>query len=301
MKDFEKDESFLARWLENKLTKEELKQFESDEDFALFDKINKETSGFKVKKANVNEDYIKVKSKLSSKGKVVNFNKWYAIAASVIIILGLFQFMNSSKTINANFEEKILVELPDGSKIHLNAGSEISYKRFFWIDNKIINLKGEAYFEVVKSTNGFKVISKSGEVNVLGTKFNVIDRKYRFDVVCYSGKVSVSPIKSSENFILEKGDKVKIVNNLSYSSKIVDDIPNWLNNFSVFKDEPLKTVITSLERQYNITIKIGSVDTSKLFTGSFVHNNLASALKTTLPVMGISYQVSKDRKVITLR
>lgn len=191
MKDFEKDESFLARWAENKLTNEELTQFESEEDFVLFNKINETASSFKVKKANIDSDYTKVKQKLSKKSKVIQLKKLYYIAASVIIILGLFQYMNSSKTITAGFGKKILAELPDGSKVHINAGSEINYKRFFWKEEKIINLKGEAYFEVEKSANGFKVISESGEVNVLGTKFNVMDRNQRFNVVCYTGKVSV--------------------------------------------------------------------------------------------------------------
>lgn len=301
MKDFEKDESFLARWAENKLTNEELTQFESEEDFVLFNKINETASSFKVKKANIDSDYTKVKQKLSKKSKVIQLKKLYYIAASVIIIFGLFQYMNSSKTITAGFGKKILAELPDGSKVHINAGSEINYKRFFWKEEKIINLKGEAYFEVEKSANGFKVISESGEVNVLGTKFNVMDRNQRFNVVCYTGKVSVKQNDITEDFILEKGDRISIFNNKAISNQTLNEVPNWINGLSVFKDEPLQMVLASIERQFKVNIKRGSVDTSKLFSGSFVHSNLEAALKTTLPVMGITYQLSKDKKTIILK
>lgn len=301
MKRFEEDKSFLARWVENKLTPEEQAEFESQEEFALFDKINKEASQFRVAKADVEEDYVKVRSKLPAKGKVIQFKRFYYAAASIVVALGLFWFANSSKTITANFGEKVLAELPDGSKVHLNAGSEISYKRFFWDNNKAVNLKGEAFFNVTQSENGFRVITSSGQVDVLGTQFNIEDRKHRFEVVCYSGKVSVKRKNSSEEFILEKGDKITIVQDQITPSKVIEIAPDWMNGISLFKNEPLFTVLESMERQYDIDFKTNDVDTSKIFTGSFVHDDLSSALKTTLPVMGISYQISKDQKVVSLR
>ena len=104
-----------------------------------------------------------------------------------------------------------------------------------------------------------------------------------------------------EKHTLEKGDKITIQKEQISSEKIIERSPNWLNNMSVFKNKPLSVVLASLERQYNIKIKRNTVDVSKIFTGSFVHTNLESALKTTLPVMGIRYEVSKNQKTISLR
>jgi ferric-dicitrate binding protein FerR (iron transport regulator) len=301
MKKFEKDETFLARWTENKLSANELSEFQSEEEFALFDKINKEVSSFSVPKANLEGDYQKVKTKLSLKGKVISFKRFYYVAASIVILLGLFWFVNSSKTITAEFGEKILAELPDGSKVHLNSGSEISYKRFFWNSNRVVNLDGEAYFDVTKGETGLKVISESGQVDVLGTQFNIVDRKQRFEVICYSGKVSVTKKNTSENYILERGDKVTIYQDQIAASKTIEITPDWMNGISLFKNQPLISVLESLQRQYDVKIDTKNVDTSQIFTGSFVHDDLSSALKTTLPVMGISYQVSKDQKTILLK
>lgn len=301
MKRFEEDKSFLARWVENKLTPEELSEFESEEEFALFDKIDKEVSNFRIAKADVEGDYQKVKTKLSSKGKVIRFNRFYYAAASIAILLGLFWFVNSSKTITAEFGEKVLAELPDGSKVHLNAGSEIQYKRFFWSSDREVNLEGEAYFDVQKGESKFNVISQSGSVEVLGTKFNIYDRDKNYEVVCFSGKVAVNKTDENTPVILEKGDKVLFKNDKAITANHQTQAPNWKNDISIFKEEAFSVVLESLKRQYNIEIKGSKVDTSALFTGSFVHNNLSLALKTTLPILGIEYEISSDKKVITLK
>lgn len=301
MKRFEEDKTFLARWAENKLTPEELAKFQLEEEYTLFEKINLETSKFSLPKANVEKDYQKVKEKTSLKGKVISFARFYYVAASIIILLGLFWFVNSSKTITAEFGEKILAELPDGSKVHLNAGSEISYKRFFWDRNRVINLEGEAYFDIVKNETGLTVISSSGQVEVLGTQFNIIDRKQRFEVICYSGRVAVTEHNSSEKQVLEKGDKITIYQNQIATTKILETTPDWMQGISLFKNQPFISVLESLERQYDIKIDTNNINTTQIFSGSFVHGDLSSALKTTLPVMGISYKVSKDQKIISLQ
>ncbi|MGN0019469.1 MAG: FecR family protein [Sphingobacterium hotanense] len=64
--------------------------------------------------------------------------------------------------------------LSDGSKVWLNAGSEISYQTNFARENRTIDLKGEAYFEVQKNKNlPFIVRSREQEIRVLGTEFNI--------------------------------------------------------------------------------------------------------------------------------
>lgn len=64
--------------------------------------------------------------------------------------------------------------LSDGSKVWLNAGSEISYETDFARENRTIDLKGEAYFEVQKNKNlPFIVRSREQEIRVLGTEFNI--------------------------------------------------------------------------------------------------------------------------------
>ncbi len=64
--------------------------------------------------------------------------------------------------------------LSDGTKVWLNAGSELSYRSDFGKTNREIQLTGEAYFEVHKNQNlPFIVHSQKQEIRVLGTEFNI--------------------------------------------------------------------------------------------------------------------------------
>lgn len=300
MNKFEKDETFLARWIANELSEEELIAFKKTKAYQEFSKINDTASSFYLETPDIESAYTKVKTKKSQKSKVRKLYPYYSVAASILLILGLFWFINSSVTITAAYGKKLLAELPDGSKVHLNAGSEIRYKRFFWNSEKVVRLEGEAYFDVVRDAQGFKVISESGQVEVLGTRFNITDRKQIFEVVCYSGKVSVKKKNAEKVYILEKGEKVSMAKDEITSSTSVNTLPDWINGISIFKNKPLSDVLAALERQYDITIKENNVDVTRIFTGSFVHDNLSAALKTTLPVMGISYTLSADGKEVLL-
>ena len=67
------------------------------------------------------------------------------------------------------------VNLPDGSVVHLNSESKLSYPSFFDKDKRRVTLEGEAFFEVRKDSEHGFVISTPHEtkIEVLGTSFNV--------------------------------------------------------------------------------------------------------------------------------
>jgi ferric-dicitrate binding protein FerR (iron transport regulator) len=61
--------------------------------------------------------------------------------------------------------------LPDGSQVYLNHHSSISYHEDF--DPRKVNLDGEAFFTVVSNESIFTVVTAHGDIEVLGTEFNV--------------------------------------------------------------------------------------------------------------------------------
>src|SRR3546814_8119082 len=68
--------------------------------------------------------------------------------------------------------------LPDGSRVWLNAASSIRFPTVFTGKEREVEITGEAYFEIEKNTNMPFVVKKGNvEVQVLGTHFNVKDRK----------------------------------------------------------------------------------------------------------------------------
>jgi len=299
---YESDPSFLARWAENKLTEEEIKAFQKTEAYQEFLRIDQTALELKAPPVDKVAALQKIKEKIHFKKKVISLIPyWYAAAASVVLLLGIFSLFNATISYtNPNGGELLAIALPDGSKVQLNAGSELTHKRFFWKNNRNLNLAGEAYFEVEKGKT-FTVETSFGNVSVLGTKFNVKARKNNFDLHCFEGAVRFDQKETNTYKILYKDDAISITNNTSIKEeKNSESLPNWMQKLSIFKEQPLQIVLDELSIQYNVRFETKETDLSRLFSGSFVHDNLEVALKTTLTPMGISYTLSNNKKIIRL-
>ncbi|NJK93944.1 MAG: FecR domain-containing protein [Bacteroidales bacterium] len=109
----------------------------------------------------------------------------YAAIITIVITLGIigYRFLNNASVLNstqawneveAPFGSRTVVNLADGSKVWLNAGSKLKYAVDFGKRNRNVFLTGEAYFDVVKSTDmQFIVKTTHLDVKVYGTEFNV--------------------------------------------------------------------------------------------------------------------------------
>ena len=301
MKKYETDKSFLARWIANELSEEELAEFKQTDAYKDFTRINEVAQQFKAPQLDIQKSLANTKAKMNT-GKIrkLNTKVWYSIAASIAILITLFFGLNSTKTYTTGIGEQLAIVLPDGSKVQLNANATLAHKRFFWNTNRTLDLQGEAYFEVTHG-NDFKVKTTYGDVTVLGTKFNVKSRAHIFELNCFEGKVKFEQNNSSETRILEAFDKISIQKGIINEQINKTNGPEWLGGISIFKNRPLQEVLNELSSFYNITFTVNQVDITQRFSGSFVHNNLENALKTTLTPMGVVYTISKNQKVITLQ
>ena len=97
----------------------------------------------------------------------------------IIAVLVLFSCNNSSVKISSKDSFEI-VEFPDGSKAYLNNNSSIEYDKNF--DERLVKQDGEVFFEVTKGESPFTVKTAVGEIQVLGTKFNVKSNKKELEV-----------------------------------------------------------------------------------------------------------------------
>jgi ferric-dicitrate binding protein FerR (iron transport regulator) len=183
---------------------------------------------------------------------------YYAVAASLAILLSIGLFLRFY-TINleANKGEQLTYELPDGSKVLLNAASTASYKPYWWNFKRELKLSGEAFFQVAKGEK-FSVISVEGTTTVLGTSFNIFARDQKYKVFCKTGKVSVSSNKHNIHYLLSPGELAQIDNSKKSGSKKSTnerDYLAWTYNKFSFTNAPLSSVFKELERQYNIQIE----------------------------------------------
>ena len=303
MENFIQDDSFLARWIEGKLSPEELEKFKNSDDYPVLKKINDASQNLEVPtfedQALLNK--LKELNTVKPKGKVVKLvpNWAYAAAAVVVVGLGLFYAMNMRANFQTGYSEQLAVTLPDNSMVKLNANSQLDYKKFNWKSNRILQLDGEAFFDVEKGES-FKVMTDEGMVEVLGTEFNVISRDDYFEVQCTEGKVRVTSTSLNKNVILLPGDAVRVVNNSLEEWDFTLNESNWTLGESTFYNSPISQVLLALENQFKIEFDTSNVDLNKRFTGAFTHKNLNLALKTVSGPMGISYTLDKENGIILL-
>ncbi len=297
----ENENTYLAKWLDNDLTAEELEELKALPEYDEYKKIVEGLAFFNAPSFDLQQSLETTITKLDSpkKGKVIKLRPiLYAIsaAASIVLIIGLF-FNKVSYT--ADPGQQLAVVLPDGSSVELNAASTLSHQRFFWSNSRQVTLNGEAFFKVTSGTN-FTVATQLGSIEVLGTQFNVKGRSNEFIVGCYEGKVRVSSVENQKK-ILEKGDAVSLQDNVLISEKITETTPLWMSGESLFDSVPLEKVLDEIERQYNITFNRDAIDQNQLFTGGFNYKDLKIALESVLVPMGIEYVVNGNMVLLSPR
>lgn len=297
-------EDLIKKWLAEELTDSEHELFRNLDDYKLNLEVDRYAKKFKSPDFSASNHIQTLQDGIRAKSETPVRRLWskHWLRIAGILIIGIavyyfFDFNSSVITVQTAYGEKNTVELPDASKVVINAGSELFYNKKNWKQQKRVNLIGEAYFEVVKG-GSFEVVTSRGIVRVLGTKFNVKQRDQYFEVECFEGAVKVTSGQFDEE--LEAGDHLKSVNGEFLLGTNTFNVPPWTTNISDFRNAPITQVFAELERQYAITVYIQGVDSDMLFTGGFVHDNLESALISVTEPLGLNYRLdSKKIAIIT--
>jgi len=293
------NDTFLAKWLDGTLTDQKLKNLVSEEDYISYQKIKIGMQVLSELEKPIAPSFAKIQKKINLKKKakqrklIVNWS--ISVAASVLVLIGIFTNFNAKQiNIVTNFTEQQSTTLLDGSEVVLNAKSKISYQESDWKTNRILTLDGEAYFKVKKGST-FTVQTFNGKVTVLGTQFNVNSNEDYFQVTCFEGSVKVTD--NYNDYILEPGSVFRKINgNSGVLFPTSEAAPSWINGESKFKSVPLKYVILDLEKQYNIAIDDSEINNSVIFTGSFTHSDLKTALASVFKTLNIKYH-KKNNKI----
>ena len=295
-------ENYLAKWLNNELTEEELAEFNKSAEYASYQKLKEVSSTLEAPKFDADQVWASLKNKReSSKSKVVQlrpFTKLMRVAAAiaVIAVASIFYFNSLDETISTQYAERAEVILPDASEIVLNADSEVSYSKKKWDKKRNVSLKGEAFFKVAKGKR-FTVTTPEGTVAVLGTQFNVENRKGLFEVTCFEGLVSVT--FQNKEFKVPAGSSFLAINGeIRPTIAPTTTLPYWMNNESNFKSIPLSYVLDEFERQYNVTVEVKDIDTTQLFTGTFSNTDIDLALESISVPVNIQFKKLDGNKVV---
>ncbi|WP_458627484.1 FecR family protein [Winogradskyella sp. PC D3.3] len=293
-------EELIKKWLDNNLSTEEQNAFEQLEDYNTLIQMDTALKTFKAPDFSVDQTYQTLKPNLTP--KKTHLNQWLKpllrIAAILAIGFSVYYYTSTLDTeVGTLIAQQTTVKLPDASTVDLNANSTISFNESHWNTTREVKLQGEAFFKVAKGKK-FDVVTTDGIISVLGTQFNVKQRDSYFKVTCYEGLVAVT---HNDNTVqLKPGHTFEIIDGkLLVNEKENATQPQWLRGESSFKGVPLKYVIAEFENHYSQNIITEDIDLSRLFTGSFTHNNLDLALKSVTIPLNLSY--SKSGKSILLK
>lgn len=214
---------------------------------------------------------------------------------------------SSINTIQTPKGGKYQIRLPDGSKVWLNSASTLIYPTTFAGNERKVQLKGEAYFEIAPNKNvPFRVESDNQIVEVLGTHFNInsYDDEDYVKTTLLEGSVKVilssNPNEISKTKLLKPGEQ-----SLTKSSQSGIRIENadtekavaWKNGYFKFRNTPIKEIMREIERWYDVELIYEGKIPSDEFTG-FISNDvkISAVLKIMEESGGVKFSV-KGKKL----
>lgn len=160
-----------------------------------------------------------------------------------------------------------ITRLPDGSVVHLNAGSELKVPVYFGTESREVWLKGEGFFEVVHRENLiFTVHTDKADISVLGTEFDVRAYTDEKEVVTtlVQGAVGVSSGRTYDR--LKPGEQARIAGKGDVRVAEVDIYPfiAWKNGRMVFENERLEKIMAELQRWYDFELFYADPDVKEM-------------------------------------
>lgn len=290
-------------------------EFREDDENVLWERIQAS-----IDERNENQKHIvpiESYEELTKSRGGINKKLWYGIAASLVILVsfyfGRYQLQKTPEMAEMQVSiiekkvpkgQKLKLHLPDGSKVSLNSSSSIIYPERFDDQARIVEIVGEAYFEVKKdSLHPFIVKSKNTEVEVLGTTFNIhaYPEEKSMVVSLLEGKVKVSLSQAiqdqhvPESIFLEPGEEASLSNSSNKLSK--RKIRNfnelsWMDGVLAFNNESVEKVFNKLELWYGVDFVFNTgMPAGEILTGKFQNEYLENVL------LSINYTIRFDFKI----
>lgn len=214
------------------------------------------------------------------------------IAAVLVSVISLWLVFSSRQVHNAG-EEVISLRLPDQSRMVLAPGGSVSYGRFLL--HRKVNLKGKGYFEVDKG-NRFRVITPSGSVEVLGTRFMVDGEKSAMQVVCYQGKVKAVFRDNKTELSAGKGIRIS-ENDVKVMPEEKNSYPAFARFRTDYRNASLENVTGDLGKFFGVEIDNRSQE-KRFFSGSMDTGSLETALEILTGSLQMRYEIQNENKII---
>jgi transmembrane sensor len=211
-----------------------------------------------------------------------------------------YQLQNTISTPNGG---QYSLVLPDGTKVMLNAASSLTYPAAFHGTERLVQLTGEAYFEVAKNKKmPFRVKSANQTVEVLGTHFNI--NSYQDEasikttllegaVKVSSGSASIAIIPGQQAVVNRVGE-----GEVSKHTVDVDKETAWKDGLFSFQNDDLKSIMRQVARWYDVKIVYADNLPNEKFIGEISRSSNLSDVFKILELNNVHFEV--EGKIVTV-
>ncbi len=229
------------------------------------------------------------------------------VAAAIVLIAGIGIFIifhnetpyQNPLVVSTGLGQRSTVTLPDGTRVAVNAMSEIAYRFDETTGVRGVDIKGEAYFDVARDpAHPFIVTCDNIAVECRGTEFNV--KGYADDdnisVVLNDGEVLVSDAVTSISMKPDMMVRYEKSGRKFTSQRVyAEDYNDWMNGTMRFNDERLEDIVKVLARNYKVHLSIVSPELrGEPFTGSLGDGSLADRLQVLTSAAEASFKMQND-------
>lgn len=216
--------------------------------------------------------------------------------------------MVSYNTIATPVGGQYQVNLPDGTKVWLNAASSLKFpSSFTQLKAREVQLSGEAYFEVAHDQEKpFMVKTNRQEVLVLGTHFNI--NSYADEPVTKTTLLQGAVLARMANFkgndddyvLLKPGQQAVLDQRFKVKSVDVEEVTAWKDGNFLFNDTDLRDIMKQLSRWYNVRVDYNEIPQNRIFTGFISRGVNLSQVLQMLEVTGkIQFKIENKTIKIT--
>ena len=202
------------------------------------------------------------------------------------------------------------VELPDGTQVWLNAASSISFpSSFSGLDRRMVELSGEAYFEVTKTKTKhipFVVSSNGQEVEVLGTHFNInaytdessINTTLLEGLVRVSNAAKTKEAKTAE-IVIHPGEQAQFARGRIRTSQVdVGEVMSWKEGYFQFSNADIKAIMRQISRWYDVDVRYEGATPELAFSGEIQRDLSISRVLKILNKSGVHFRIEGKEVIV---
>jgi len=201
------------------------------------------------------------------------------------------------------------VDLADGTKVWLNAASTLKFPVTFSKAQRVVELTGEAYFEVNpepvagnrKVRIPFLVKTRNQLVEVLGTHFNVnaYDDEPDIKTTLLKGSVKVVQSAARQSVLLKPGQQSAVAGNIAVADVDASQAIEWQKGYFLFDNETVESMMRKISRWYNIEVEFKGNIRYRKFAGKISKfGNIVQILQVMEKTQVIHFEIEGRRVIV---